>query len=85
MTRLWPKGEPIEAWGTPEVPDGFYWHHVPQQLLDVCNRWKIHTRWWEPGQTVWREYWKVVTAAGMLCLIYRDVLTGKWLLTRVYD
>lgn len=85
MTRLWPGGEPIEAWGEQEIPDGFYWHYVPQRILEVCNRWRIHTNWWESEQMVWRKYWKVVTATGMLCLIYHDLQAAKWFLARVYD
>jgi hypothetical protein len=84
MTRLWPEGEAIESWGSGEVADGFYWHCRPQPILDVCNRWRVHTRWWEPQQGIWREYCKVVTDTGMLCLIYRDSGVG-WFLARVYD
>ena len=85
MTRLWPKGEPIEAWAGEKMPAGFYWHQAPQRILDICNHWRIHTRWWEPQQAIWREYWKVVTNAGLLCLIYRDLQAGEWFLARVYD
>ena len=100
MTRLWPQGQPIQAWGHGdgreashipgevsasrvfgETPDGFDGQHV----LEVCNRWRIHTRWWEPQQAIWREYWKVVTDAGLLCLIYQDLGEGGWFLARVYD
>lgn len=85
MTRLWPEGEAIEAWGHGEVPDGFYWHQRPQHILKVHNHWRIHTRWWEPKQVIWREYWKVVTDAGWLCLVYQELQAAKWFLARVYD
>jgi len=51
----------------------------------VANRWRIHTRWWEPRETIWREYVKVVTDTGLLCLIYRDMWEGGWFLSRLYD
>jgi len=53
----------------------------------------VHTRWWEPDEAivrlrltnVWREYVKVTTGTGLLCLLYRDLLNGGWFLARVYD
>ncbi|NIV32630.1 MAG: hypothetical protein GWN58_25255 [Anaerolineae bacterium] len=45
----------------------------------------MHTRWWEPEEAVWREYVKVTTGTGLLCLLYRDLLAGGWFLARVYD
>ena len=85
MTRLWPQGEPIEAWGEGMVPQGFVWQNVPHRVLEVGNRWRVHTRWWEPGETLWREYLKVTTDTGFLCLIYRDLYTDDWFLARLYD
>jgi hypothetical protein len=92
VTRLWPEGEPVEAWGkegraspNAETPAGFTWGGAPHPILEVCNRWRVHTRWWEPGERVWREYLKVATAGGMLCLIYRDLIGGGWFFARRYD
>jgi hypothetical protein len=85
MTRLWPTGELVEVWGEPETPAGFAWRGVPHPILTTCNRWRIHTRWWEPDETVWREYLKVETDSGLLCLLYRDLVHGDWFLARVYD
>jgi hypothetical protein len=88
VTRLWPEGEPLAAWGGQAVkdrPDGFTWQGTAHRIVDVCNRWRVHTRWWEPEETVWREYLKVTTDTGLLCLLYRDLLRGGWFLARVYD
>ena len=85
MTRLWPQGEPIEAWGEGMVPQGFVWQNVPHRVLEVGNRWRVHTRWWESDGVVWREYVKVATGTGLLCLLYRDLIAGGWFLARVYD
>jgi hypothetical protein len=85
MTRLWPEGEPVAAWGGKGTPEGFAWQGVSHHILDVCNRWRIHTRWWEPGEAIWREYLKVITDTGLLCLLYRDLLLDGWFLARVYD
>lgn len=32
-----------------------------------------------------REYFRVRTARGIVCEIYRDLLTGAWYLQRIYD
>jgi len=85
VTRLWVEGQPIKVWGEGGSPEGFLWDEEPQRVTEVCNHWRVHTRWWEPEQAVWREYWKVITEAGVLCLIYRDLQLGGWFLARVYD
>ena len=85
MTRLWPEGEQVEMWSKGETPFGFVWQGTPHRILEVCNRWRVHTYWWEPDEIVWREYMKVSTATGLLCLIYRDMLSDNWFLARIYD
>jgi len=85
VTRLWSKGEQVDAWGGEGTPAGFNWQGEPHRILDVCNRWRIHTRWWEPNQALWREYLKVVTDTGLLCIIYQDLVSGGWFLARLYD
>jgi len=66
-------------------PSGFDWQQEPHRILEICNRWRVHARWWEGGQAVWREYFKVTTDRGLLCLIYHDLQSGDWFLSRVYD
>jgi hypothetical protein len=100
-------GIPSPAWRRPasdwHIPDSFVWQGTFYRILAVCNRWRVHTRWWEPDQTLWREYIKVLVAPatkadkldrssdynsegnGLLCLLYRDLLLGKWFLARIYD
>ncbi len=85
MTRLWVEAELIDVWGRDETPRGFKWNRTPHRVLEVCNIWRVHTLRWEPNEMVWREYLKVLTNTGLLCLIYRDMLTGRWYLQRVYD
>ena len=85
MTRLWPAREAVNAWGGAETPAEFAWQGTSHHIVEVCNRWRVHTRWWEPEQTIWREYVKVTTDRGLLCLLYRDLVQGGWFLARVYD
>ena len=98
MTRLWPAGEPLQTWGSRETPSGFAWHGSSHAIQEVYNRWRVHTNWWQPSSeptaglqvshpavAVWREYLKVTTDTGLLCLLYRQLPAGDWFLARVYD
>lgn len=85
MTRLLAEGEAIEIWGSEEQPDGFLWRGEPYAIEEICNRWQVHTRWWGPGEAIWRAYYKITTDQGMLCELYHDRLAGRWVLVRVYD
>jgi hypothetical protein len=88
MTRLWPEGEVVQMWSATAVEghlEGFTWQGTAHRIQKVCNRWRVHTRWWEPEEALWREYLKVTTDTGLLCLLYRDLLRGGWFLARVYD
>jgi hypothetical protein len=85
VTRLWPEGNPVETWGGEEGETGFFWQGTSHRILEVYDRWRIHTRWWEPHDAIWREYVKVTTDTGLLCLLYCDLSAGGWFLARVYD
>ena len=97
MTRLRPEGEPVETWDEEETPAGFVWQQRSHHVVEVCNRWRVQTRWWDgaghpagggrrgPGEAVWREYVKMATDTGLLCLLYRDLDRGGWFLARIYD
>jgi hypothetical protein len=91
VTRLWPEGEPVEVWGGEETPANFAWHGMHHRIDRTYNRWRIHTHWWLPtpaegnGGTIQREYVKVTTSTGLLCLLYHDLSSDNWYLARVYD
>lgn len=46
------------------------------------NHWRVHTEWWD--QEVWRDYY-LWESGNLLCEVYRDRLSGKWYMHRVYD
>jgi len=85
VTRLWPEGKAVEIWGKEETPSGLVWQGVSHPVAESGIHWRVHTLWWEPGKAIWREYVKVATGTGLLCLLYRDMLMGGWFLARVYD
>lgn len=86
MTRLWPEGCAVETWGEGETPAGFFWAGTPHRVDRVHDCWRIHTRWWQPSTPpVHREYLKVTTDTGLLCLLYHEFQASAWFLARVYD
>ena len=86
MGQVWVKGEPIQA-----TCDGdeqllaFVWQGQRHQVARICNRWRVIEEWWRAEPAAWREYVKVVTREGVLCLIAQDLGRGEWWLIRVYD
>ena len=68
-------------------PRGFIWRGASHCIKGVCNRWRIHTNWWQQGLPVsalsplkagiWREYLKLTTDSGLLCLLFRNLEGGR--------
>ena len=84
MTRLWPEGEGIEVDVDDEgAPLSFTWRGQRRRVQGIAKRWRVDEGWWR--NRVWREYFKLATADGLLVLLYRDLLTGDWRLQRLYD
>lgn len=90
--------------GDSDASWGFVWRGVSHRIVDVYNCWRIHTNWWQQGLPVsalsplrggtWREYLKVTTDSGLLCLLFCDLEAeqgtsaerrGSWYLARIYD
>jgi hypothetical protein len=98
MTRLWPNGEPITVESDPDgAPRAFTWQGRTHLVQGIAKRWRVDTGWWHhpavspvPGRCgtnrrVWREYFKLSTRTGLLVILYRDLLTDRWYLQRLYD
>lgn len=86
MSRLWPEGEPItvqtDAAGRPLR---FSWQQRVHPLLKIQQRWQVDTDWWSEEGRIWRSYLAVTTTTGLLCVIYQDLLTDDWFLSKIYD
>jgi hypothetical protein len=86
MTRLWPNGDPIVMTLDAEgLPDGFTWRGRRHPVDAVANRWRVQAAWWSPEAMAWREYYKLATVDGLLCLVYQDLRDGAWFCARLYD
>lgn len=83
MTRRFRSPRPIRvAAGTDGQPVAFRWG-AQHDIQAILNHWRLNTLWWR--DQVWRDYFKVMTASGMLAIIYHDRLTGDWYLQQLYD
>lgn len=84
MTRLFANGEPVEVTLGPDGrPAAFVWRGAWHQVDFVANQWRVQATWWSTEAS--REYYKLATIDRLLVTIFRDLNTGAWLLSRLYD
>lgn len=84
MTWLWPEGDPIAVVSdTMQTPQTFTWQGQTHRVQGIAKRWRVAVGWWRVR--IWREYFKLTTHTGLLAVVYRNMLTGRWYLQRLYD
>jgi hypothetical protein len=84
MTRLYQPAQSIEATsGDNGEPIAFEWRGRVHRVRHLGNRWRVHLEWWR--REIWREYFQVEAHSRLTCVIYRDLLTDRWYLERIYD
>ncbi|MBC8429630.1 MAG: hypothetical protein H8D89_01515 [Dehalococcoidia bacterium] len=54
-----------------------------QRITKVYQHWRAVEQWLE--KEILRNYFRVKTTRGLVCDIYRDMPTGCWYLSRIYD
>lgn len=84
MTRFWPQGTPI---GVAVDARGqilaIRWAGRSHRVATVVARWRPEGLWWEPP--VRGDYIALLTASGMLLVIFYDRRRGGWFMQRLYD
>ncbi len=84
MTKLLPSLPIIEVETAADGrPARLRWRRWQVEVAAICNHWRVEDDWWR--QEVARDYYKVRTADGTLCVIFRDRQQGTWHLQRIYD
>ena len=84
MTKLWRSGPPLAVLTDDKgVPQSFEWREDVHHTNTICNSWRVHSDWWK--SSIWRDYYKIETTDGILCIIYRDLVIDSWHLARIYD
>ena len=64
-------------------PISFLYKAREECVKEICEQWRVSQEWWR--NAVDREYFRVRTVRGIVCEMYRDLLTGAWYLQRIYD
>jgi hypothetical protein len=86
MSYFWKEGIAIEVetdrYGKPE---SIRWDGTRHHVASIANRWIVDDRWWEAGGRVWRTYYKVATADGLLLILFQNVNEQNWFIQRLYD
>lgn len=85
MTPFWAVGQPlagVRIGADGETPAAFTWDGRAHRVTALVAAWRVHTGWWETE--VWRDYYEVTTDSGLLCVLYRDLLSDAWALERIY-
>lgn len=86
MSRLWPDGESISV-QTDDAgrPLRFTWRSHTYLLAQIQQHWQVDADWWSEAGRIWRDYVAVTTTDGLLCVIYQDLLSENWFLSKLYD
>lgn len=69
--------------GIQHKPIAFLYKGRRERIGETLKRWRIVQGWWK--RAVEREYLQIRTESGIVCELYRDLLTGVWYLQRIYD
>jgi hypothetical protein len=86
VTRLWPEGEPVQVAAEPAgTPQAFLWRGAWHPVTAIANRWRVRASWWTLDGEAWREYIKLTTTDGLLCILAHDLQSDEWRLVRLYD
>lgn len=86
MSRLWPDGAPITvALDEQGRLAAFTWCGRTHTVTQVRQRWEVDADWWSETGRVWRAYVAVTTGSGLLCVLYQDLLSEEWFLSKLYD
>ena len=84
MSKLFQKAITLEV--TEDIqhrPISFLHKGRKESIKEICQQWRMSQEWWR--NAVDREYFRVRTVRGIVCEMYRDLLTGAWYLQRIYD
>ena len=68
---------------TDHRPISFLHKGRKESVEEICEQWRVSREWWKSA--VDREYFRVRTVRGIICEMYRDLLTGAWYLQRICD
>ncbi len=76
-----PLPRPIRVTTDPQgLPRALVWPDRIRQVAAVYETWRERTRWW--SLPIERDYFRLETADGQVCVVFHDLRSGRWLLER---
>lgn len=88
IVRRFPSAQRVEvlvSQGTGR-PVWLRWPWRVERVVLVEAEWAVEHGWWQgEPEVVRRRYYRLRTAAGMRCLVYRDLGSGHWYLAGIVD
>jgi hypothetical protein len=84
VNYLWIPGQPVSVeCDTLGTPLSFRWEGQTYVVDRIYSRYRVDKDWLK--HRIWREHFKLMTESGIFVVIYRDFLSGKWFIQRIYD
>ncbi len=83
MTKLLPSPAITVITDAAGLPVRLQWQGWRTSVASICNHWRVEEDWWR--NAIGRDYYKLCTSDGTLCVVFRDHASGSWHLQRVYD
>ena len=67
-------------------PVALRWRGRRERVAAVEATWEVAEGWWrgEP-EAARRRYHRLATREGLLCVVYRDLASGRWYLEQIVD
>ena len=67
-------------------PARLRWRGRVERVVTVEAEWEAEYGWWQgEPEAIRRHYYRLLTGAGMLCLVYRDLGSDRWYLAGIGD
>lgn len=85
--RRYAPARAIEArCGDDGAPLSFHWRGRWERVRLLESTWEITTNWWQGAATaIQRRYYRLLTRAGLWCVVYHDAVGDAWYLEQVLD
>jgi hypothetical protein len=60
------------------------WQGKAHEVEALTNRYRVDAAWWS-DDAIRRDYFCLTTKTGWYMVVYCDLITGDWMLERLYD
>jgi hypothetical protein len=69
-----------------DEPCALRWRGRTERVAEVEAAWEMAAGWWRTHpEATRRHYYRLRAASGLLCIVYRDLDSGRWFLEQISD